>query len=79
MVLSKLEQPLYTDKCPFMKDSVEYLGHRINKKGLHTVQEKTDKIENVLQSYYLLVHYDEKKKVTLACNSVGRGSFAQNK
>ena len=31
---------LKLDKCHFMEDSVEYLGHRVDSKGLHTTDSK---------------------------------------
>lgn len=47
-VLSRLREAgvkLHPDKCEFMKPSVEYLGHRIDKEGLHPVSSKLDAIE----------------------------------
>ncbi|KAG8194442.1 hypothetical protein JTE90_011051 [Oedothorax gibbosus] len=47
-VLSRLREAgvkLHPNKCEFMKHSVEYLGHRIDKEGLHPVTSKLDAIE----------------------------------
>ncbi|KAG8173468.1 hypothetical protein JTE90_024130 [Oedothorax gibbosus] len=47
-VLSRLREAgvkLHQNKCEFMKPSVEYLGHRIDKEGLHPVTSKLDAIE----------------------------------
>lgn len=47
-VLSTLQAAgikLHPSKCFFMQSSVEYLGHRIDKEGLHPVQSKVDAIE----------------------------------
>ena len=48
-VLQRLEQKglrLKEKKCKFFVDSLEYLGHRIDKYGIHTVTEKVDAIVN---------------------------------
>ena len=37
---------LQQDKCQFMKDSVAYLGHRIDKDGLHPTEEKARAIRD---------------------------------
>ena len=37
---------LQQDKCQFMKDSVVYLGHRIDKDGLHPTEEKVRTIRD---------------------------------
>ena len=42
-VLKRLKETglrLQQDKCQFMKDSVVYLEHRIDKDGLHPTEEK---------------------------------------
>ena len=42
-VLSRLEKHgvrIKRSKCSFMQPSVEYLGHRVDKRGLHTTEEK---------------------------------------
>lgn len=47
-VLSRLREAgvkLHPSKCEFMKPSVEYLGHRIDKEGLHPITSKLDAIE----------------------------------
>ena len=47
-VLRRLEEGgliVKKSKCEFMVPSVQYLGHRINDKGLHPLQEKVRAIE----------------------------------
>ena len=42
-VLQRLQnhgERLKLEKCCFMEDSVEYLGHRVDSKGLHTTDSK---------------------------------------
>ena len=38
---------LKLEKCRFMEDSVEYLGHRVDSKGLHTTDSKLKAIVDV--------------------------------
>ena len=48
-VLKRLRETglrLQQDKCQFMKDSVVYLGHQINKDGLHPTEEKVRAIQD---------------------------------
>ena len=53
------------DKCRFMQDSVEYLGHRVDTKRLHTTDSKLKAIENAppprntqeLRVFLGLLHY----------------------
>ena len=48
-VLKRLRETglrLQQDKCQFMKDSVVYLGHRIDKDGLHSTEEKVRAIRD---------------------------------
>ena len=53
------------DKCVFMVDSVEYLGHRIDASGLHTLSGKVKAIQEAphprnqqeLRSFLGLLHY----------------------
>ena len=35
-----------SDKCMFLQDSVNYLGHRIDVNGLHAMEDKLDAIMN---------------------------------
>ena len=67
-VLTRLEQQgirLKKDKCKFMEASVEYLGHIIDKNGLHTSYQKIEAIQKAptpkntqqLKSFLGLVHY----------------------
>ena len=52
-------------KCSFLQDSVEYLGHRIDKEGLHTIPNKIEAIQKApkpgnkkqLRSFLRLVQY----------------------
>ena len=68
MVLQRLEQ--YNNcakkaKCAFMCDAVEYLGHRIDADGLHTLSSKVKAIQDApqprnvqeLRSFLGLLHY----------------------
>ena len=67
-VLKRLQQQgirLKSHKCHFMRESVEYLGHRIDSQGLHTTSEKIKaiqlaprpKCQQQLRSFLGLVHY----------------------
>ena len=67
-VLTKLEQQgikLRKDKCKFMATPVEYLGHKIDAKGRHTLERKVKAIRKTpvpkntqqLKSFLGLVHY----------------------
>ena len=61
-------------KCEFFKDSVEYLGHRVDKDGLHPTKGKVDAIKNAptprnvseLRSFLGLVNYYGKFMENLA-------------
>lgn len=52
-------------KCEFFQNSVEYLGHKIDKDGLHPTKGKVDAIKNAptprnisaIRSFLGLVHY----------------------
>ena len=67
-VLNRLEKfglRLKWSKCEFMKDSVEYLGYKIDAHGVHTVPSKVEAIANApipenpqqLRSFLGLVNY----------------------
>ena len=67
-VLARLDQHgirLRRNKCEFLKDSVEYLGHRIDAEGLHTSPEKVKAIQQAptpsnvveLRSFLGLLNY----------------------
>ena len=67
-VLTRLEKfgpRLKRSKCEFMKDSVEYLGYKIDAHGVHTVPSKVEAIVNApipenpqqLRSFLGLVNY----------------------
>ena len=46
-VLKRLQQHgvcVKTEKCAFCQDTVEFLGHSIDQRGLHTTSEKVDAI-----------------------------------
>ena len=50
-VLSKLKMDglrLKKTKCSFMTDSVQYLGHTVDSKGLHPIAEKVSAIREAL-------------------------------
>ena len=52
MVLQRLEQyniRAKKAKCAFMCDAVEYLGHRIDADGLHTLSSKVKAIQDAPQ------------------------------
>ena len=63
--LQSLGFRLQQDKCVFLEDSVEYLGHRIDAEGLHTTQGKLVAIREVptpqnvtqLRSFLGLLNY----------------------
>ncbi|XP_041473721.1 uncharacterized protein K02A2.6-like [Lytechinus variegatus] len=70
-VLSRLESNglrLKKEKCELMKDSVDYLGHRLDKKGLRPLQDKLDAIrkaerpvnQSQIQAYLGLLGYYRK-------------------
>jgi hypothetical protein len=40
---------LKLDKCHFLQDSVEYLGHKIDAQGLHTTDSKLQAIKEAPQ------------------------------
>lgn len=76
-VLNRLEQrnlTLRKEKCKFAQESVQFLGHMIDAKGVHTVEEKVQKIENIprpedvsqLRSYLGLLNYYRKYVPNLA-------------
>ena len=54
-----------SSKCSFFQDSVEYLGHKITSKGLHTTTKKVDAVrlapppknQHELRSFLGLLHY----------------------
>ena len=67
-VLQRLQQHgvrLSKEKCAFFKDSVEYLGHHIDSKGIHTSPKKVKAVleapspQNVqqLRSFLDLLNY----------------------
>lgn len=67
-MLSRLERyglRVKLSKCQFMQGSVEYLGHRIDKEGLHPTEEKVAAIVNApkpnnvteLRSFLGLLNY----------------------
>lgn len=50
-VMERLEKQgikIKQSKCAFLQDSVEYLGYRIDAKGLHTTADKVEAIVNAL-------------------------------
>ncbi|XP_071502154.1 uncharacterized protein [Diadema antillarum] len=76
-VLKRLEKHnvrVKPQKCEFFKDSVEYLGHRVDKDGLHPMKCKVDAIKNAptprniseLRSFLGLVQYYGKFMQNLA-------------
>ena len=67
-VLRRLKQhnlKIRPSKCAFMQESVEYLGHKIDSKGVHTTTSKVDAIQKApipsnaqqLRSFLGLLHY----------------------
>ena len=67
-------------ECVFMESQVTYLGHRVSKEDILTMEDKVDAIANAPPPK-LLVHYDDKKKLTLACNAsqYGLGAVLSHK
>ena len=76
-VLTRLEErnlTLKREKCRFAQESVDFLGHRIEKDGVHKTPDKTSKIENLdrpenvsqLRSYLGLLNYYRKYIPNLA-------------
>lgn len=70
-VLTKLEDSglhLKREKCAFLQDSIEYLGHRLDKTGIRPLQDKLDAIQDApkpvnqsqLQAYIGLLGYYRK-------------------
>ncbi len=63
--LQKYEIRARKAKCTFLSESVEYLGHRVDAKGLHTTPEKVKAIKDApqptigqeLRSFLGLLHY----------------------
>ena len=67
-VLKRLQDhgiKLKAEKCSFMQKSVEFLGHRIDREGLHTTPQKIEAIKKApqprnvqeLRSFLGMVHY----------------------
>lgn len=76
-VLSRLEEAgllLKRSKCAFMQKEVEYLGHRVDAKGLHPVKKKVKAIMDAaaptsiteLKAYLSLLNYFNKFLPNLA-------------
>lgn len=76
-VLSRLEEAgllLKRSKCAFMQKEVEYLGHRVDAKGLHPVEKKVKAIMDAaaptsiteLKAYLSLLNYFNKFLPNLA-------------
>jgi len=76
-VLSRLEDAglrLKRNKCVFMAESVDYLGHRIDQEGLHPTEEKLEAVRDApkprnvteLRSYLGLLTYYSKFLPNLA-------------
>ena len=42
LMLEKFGLRARLSKCQFFQDSVEYLGHKIDKEGIHTLKEKVE-------------------------------------
>ena len=70
-VLTRLEESglrLKQEKCAFLQDSIEYLGHRLDKEGIRPLQAKLDAIQDAprpvnqtqLQAYVGLLGYYRK-------------------
>ena len=65
-VLQRLDQRgvrVKKSKCEFLKDSVEYLGHKIDASGLHATTKKVDAVINAPQHKPLTTIFGEKKGV----------------
>ncbi|RXN20196.1 olfactory receptor 4C3-like protein [Labeo rohita] len=85
VVLTRLERyglRVKLSKCQFMQSSVEYLGHRIDKEGLHPTDEKKqpwswtaacdmafEEAKQLLLGSTVLVHYDGNRPLKLACDA----------
>ena len=76
-VLTRLEDrnlTLKKEKCQFVQESVQFLGHVIDAKGVHAVEEKVEQIENLpsptdvsqLRSYLGMLNYYRKYIPNLA-------------
>ena len=76
-VLKRLEErglKLKREKCEFVRDSVQFLGHRIDAQGVHKLNEKVEQIENIarptniseLRSYLGMLNYYRKYTPNLA-------------
>ncbi|RXN15243.1 Retrovirus-related Pol poly from transposon opus [Labeo rohita] len=84
-VLTRLERyglRVKLSKCQFMQSSVEYLGHRIDKEGLHPTDEKKqpwswtaacdmafEEAKQLLLGSTVLVHYDGNRPLKLECDA----------
>ena len=61
-------------KCQFFQDSIEYLGHMIDKEGIHTLKRKVEALTNAktpqnveqLQSFLGMVNYYAKHILNLS-------------
>ncbi|CAI6347692.1 unnamed protein product [Macrosiphum euphorbiae] len=47
-VLSEVGLRVKQNKCSFLKNSIEYLGHKIDEHGLHTITKHTNAIQSAL-------------------------------
>lgn len=62
-VLSESGLRIKSKKCCFLENVIEYLGHKIDKQGLHTLTKHTDAIsnaripENMLKSFLGSITY----------------------
>ena len=90
-VLKRLKQHglvLQQNKCLFMQESVEYLGHIVDAQGLHATPEKLQAIEeapapedvNQLRSFLGLLNYYEKfiPNLEKTPNGIGMNHAAEN-
>ena len=77
-VMSRLQKygiRLKEDKCHFLHDSVEYLGHQVDAKGVHTSPKKVEAILKAprprnlpeLHSFLVLLNYYAKFLSKLSC------------
>ena len=77
-VLRRLRQHGLTvrpSKCAFMQESVEYLGHKIDSRGVHTTTTKVEAIQKApvpcntqqLRSFLGLLYYYGKFILNLSC------------